>query len=186
MKNIITILLILVSNFLVAQEIYRDTVLERQMFEQVNVYRVENGLTPFTWNDDNQTAVAWGEHLTTVQLNGLTHCLCQPGSEILADIPLDLYGNTLEMITYTIDRWDNSPMHKQQLVRPQSERAFFAAIVYEGRVNFTTNHTTKRVIFVGQFLNSEQYYLDKGWDETGGEYNHILDIHIDGKLATLK
>ena len=168
-----------------AQEMYRDTVLERQMFEQVNNYRISKGLTPFTWNDNNKTALAWAEYLTT-QKNRLPHCMCQPGSEILANMPLSAFDNNLDMINYTIDSWDKSPLHKQQMVRPESERAFFAVIVYEGQVSSKNKKKTTRVIFVGQFLNSKQHYIDEGWDETGGEFNHILDIHIVGKLATLK
>ena len=175
MKKLITILLILISNILVAQNFYRDTVLEKQMFEQINIYRVENGLTPFTWNDNNTTALAWGEHLAS-QGWGLTHCMCQPGSEILADVPFVFDGDNLKLIQHTITSWDNSPLHKQQMVRPESERVFFAAIVFEGTRSSTSKQKIKRVIFVGQFLHSEQYYINKGWDETGGEFTNILDI----------
>ena len=41
MKKLITILLLLISTVLVAQDFYRDTVLERMMLKEVNIYRVE-------------------------------------------------------------------------------------------------------------------------------------------------
>jgi hypothetical protein len=168
------------------QEVYRDTILEKLMLEQVNIYRVEKGLTPFTLNTDNKTAVAWGEYLVTQYQEGLTHCMCQPGSEILANIPFVFDGDDLKLVKHTISSWDRSPMHKQQMVRPESERAFFAAIVYEGVASRNSNYKIKRVIFVGQFLHSKEYYVYWGDDETGGEFTHILDIHGVGKTAKLK
>ena len=130
------------------------------MLREVNSYRVERGLVPFTWNDDNTTAVDWGEHLAT-QGWGLTHSeLTIPGSsEILANIPFVFNGDDLKLIQHTISRWDTSPLHKKQMVRPESERAFFAAIVYEGPYNSNTTQTLKRVIFVGQFQYSKEFYL---------------------------
>ena len=182
---LIYFLLIFFATTCNAQEMYRDTVLEKQMFEQVNNYRVSKGLNPFTWNDNNKTALAWAEYLTT-QKNRLPHCMCQPGAEILANMPLSAFDNNLDLINHTINRWDNSPGHKAQMVSPEGERAFFAVIVYEGQISSKNKKKTTRVIFVGQFLKSEEYYVERGWDETGGKFNHILDIRIDGALATLK
>tara|TARA_B110000196_G_scaffold32485_1_gene24518 strand:+ start:967 stop:1482 length:516 start_codon:yes stop_codon:yes gene_type:complete len=160
MKKLITILLLLISTVLVAQDFYRDTVLERMMLKEVNVYRVERGLVPFTWNDDNTTAVDWGEYLATQEF-GLTHSeLTMVGtSEILANIPFIFNGDNLKLIQYTVNAWDNSPMHKRQMVQPESTRAFFAAIVYEGPYNSNSTQTLKRVIFVGQFQYSKEFYL---------------------------
>ena len=160
MKKLITILLLLISTVLVAQDFYRDTVLERMMFEEVNVYRSEKGLVPFTWNYENTTAVAWGEYLATQEF-GLTHSeLTIVGtSEILANIPFVFNGDDLKLIKHTINRWDTSPMHKRQMVRPESTRAFFAAIVYYGPCSSTSKQKIKRVIFVGQFQYSKEFYL---------------------------
>ena len=72
------------------------------------------------------------------------------------------------------------------MVSPEGERAFFAVIVYKGQISSKNKKKTTRVIFVGQFLKSKEYYVERGWDETGGKFNHILDIRIDGALATLK
>ena len=163
MKKLITILLLLISTVLVAQGFYRDTVLEKMTLKEVNIYRVEKGLVPFTWNDDNTTAVDWGEYLAT-QEYGLTHSeLTMVGtSEILANIPFIFNGDDLKLIQHTINRWDTSPMHKRQMVRPESERAFFAAIVYYGPCSSTSKQKIKRVIFVGQFQYSKEFYLTYG------------------------
>ena len=96
--------------------------------------------------------------------------MCQPGAEILANMPLSAFDNNLDLINHTINRWDNSPGHKAQMVSPEGERAFFAVIVYEGQISSKNKKKTTRVIFVGQFLKSEEYYVERGWDETGGKF----------------
>ena len=161
MKKLITILLVLISTVLVAQNFYRDTILERMVFEEVNVYRVEKGLVPFTWDGENTTAVAWGEYLTTVYQDGLTHSeLTLIGtSEILVNIPM-VNRDNLDVIKKAVSVWDNSPMHKLVVVNPESEVAFFAAIVYDGVASRTSNYKIKRVIFKkekdkGKFLKRE-------------------------------
>ena len=75
------------------------------------------------------------------------------------NIPFIFNGDNLKLIQYTVNAWDNSPMHKRQMVQPESTRAFFAAIVYEGSYNSNSTQTLKRVIFVGQFQYSKEFYL---------------------------
>ncbi len=76
MKNITTILLVLVSFLSYSQEYYRDTTIELAVFNEVNRHRDSLGLNKLKFNSDNKRAVPFGEKLVLEDLEfggGLYH-----------------------------------------------------------------------------------------------------------------
>ena len=72
MKNITTtILLVLVSLLSYSQEYYRDTIIERAVFNEVNKHRDSLGLHKVRFNPDNERAVPFGEKLVNEDLGSL-------------------------------------------------------------------------------------------------------------------
>jgi hypothetical protein len=69
MKKIISILLLLISLVSFSQEYYRDTIIERAVFNEVNRHRDSMGLHTVRFNPDNIRAVEWGEVLVKHDLS---------------------------------------------------------------------------------------------------------------------
>ena len=159
MKNITTtILLVLVSLLSYSQdnpEYYRDTIVERAVFNEVNKHRDSLGLHKVRFNPDNERAVPFGEKLVLEDLEGGVgpyHCGCQGGIEIIA---LAVVGNT-DTITMSVDEiaklmvwgWNLSPhSHKKGMEDIHMTRGFNSVYIFKStRKDGRRNHITKRCV----------------------------------------
>ena len=169
MKKILTILLVLVSLTSFSQSIWRNSELEKVVFDEINIHRQGMGSDVVVWDDNNRTALPYSELLTSkIEENNkqrLVHCVCQPGSEILIDVPAVNYDNTpkphkeiAEMMVYY---WNRSPMHKTCMEYNGVVRAFVAIQMYVDDEGVT------RALAVVQFRYPIQYYVDSGWGKDG-------------------
>jgi len=169
MKKITTILLVLLSFTSFSQSIWRNSELEKIVFEEINIHRQGMGSDVVVWDDNNRTALPYSELLTSkIEENNkqrLVHCVCQPGSEILIDVPAVNYDNTpkphkeiAEMMVYY---WNRSPMHKTCMEYNGVVRAFVAIQMYVDDEGVT------RALAVVQFRYPIQYYVDSGWGKDG-------------------
>ena len=155
---------------------YRDTVLERIVLDNLNEYRKEKGLRVIVYDPDNYTAVPWGKYLITLK-GRLSHSHC-PSAEILANLPLGWYESQgLDVAKAVIKAWDNSLSHKRIMIDSTLTRGVFAAFVYVTNDNDCVyiprsgryqNPGEKRVMVVGQFLRSKEYYQTKDYLDDQG------------------
>ncbi len=169
MKKLIIIVLLLVSLTSFSQSIWRNTELEKVVFDEINIHRQSVGSDAVVWDDNNRTALPYSELLTSKKAENnkqrLVHCVCQPGSEILIDVPAVNYDNTprphkeiAEMMVYY---WNRSPMHKTCMEYNRVVRAFVAIQMYVDDEGVT------RALAVVQFRYPIQYYVDSGWGKDG-------------------
>ena len=131
MKNIITILLVLISLTSFSQEYWRNYELEKELLMQINNHRDSIGINTLVYDDVNTTALMWAnvliEKTVSTGSNRLKHCNCQPGGENLANLNASYnfatheYRN-LEDEDFNTDAsqdiitsWLNSPLHKEVL-----------------------------------------------------------------------
>ena len=154
MKKILTILLLLVSLVSFSQEYYRDTTIERAVFNEVNRHRDSMGLHTVRFNPDNRRAIEWGEVLVKHDLSTdkyhcsccrgvLYHCNCAPGVEIIA---LRVIGDENE-ITMSVEEtakklvkgWDGSPSHKKGMLKKDVTRVAISLvpIYWESDISYT-------------------------------------------------
>jgi hypothetical protein len=177
MKKITTILLVLLSLLSYSQEYYRDTTIERAVFNEVNRHRDSLGLHEVRFNPNNKRAVPFGETLTTEDLTyggELYHCGCAGGIEIIA---LVVVGNT-DTITMSIDEiaevmvtsWDLSPSHKKGMEDKYMTRGFNSVHIFK-----STRYQGRYVaLSVFQFLRDESHYINLNWDENEKVPNRFL------------
>ena len=178
MKNITTtILLVLVSLLSYSQEYYRDTIVERAVFNEVNKHRDSLGLHKVRFNPDNERAVPFGEKLVNEDLEyggGLYHCWCQGGIEIIA---LVVIGNT-DTITMSINEiaermvlgWNSSPSHKEGMEDIHMTRGFNSVHIFK-----STRYQGRYVaLSVFQFLRDKSHYTNLNWDENKRVPNAFL------------
>tara|TARA_R110002020_G_scaffold96434_2_gene230924 strand:+ start:719 stop:1315 length:597 start_codon:yes stop_codon:yes gene_type:complete len=169
MKKILTILLVLVSLTSFSQSIWRNSELEKVVFDEINIHRQSVGSDVVVWDNNNRTALPYSELLTSkIDENNkqkLVHCACQPGSEILIDVPAVNYDNTprphkeiAEMMVYY---WNRSPIHKTCMEYNGVVRAFVAIQMYVDDKGVT------RALAVVQFRYPIQYYIDGGYGKDG-------------------
>ena len=161
MKKIITILLLLVSLISFSQESYRDTTIERAVFNEINRHRDSVGLSTIIFNPDNRRAVPWGEVLVKNHLSGnrIYHCGCQAGVEIIV---LTVIGNENE-ITMSVEEiakemvwlWDNSPSHKKGMENKYMTRGFNSVYIFKS----PTWDNQYVALSVFQFLRDKEYYI---------------------------
>jgi len=179
MKNITTtILLVLVSLLSYSQEYYRDTTIERAIFNEVNRHRDSLGLHMVKFNPDNILASPWAETLVKHDLETggqIHHCGCNPGIEIIA---LHVIGDE-NRITMGIDEiakkivvaWDESPSHKEGMEDINMKRGFNAVYVFKSK-RWGGKYA---VISVYQFIRDKEYYVNLDWDENKKVPNQFLD-----------
>jgi len=178
MKNITTtILLVLVSLLSYSQEYYRDTIVERAVFNEVNKHRDSLGLHKVRFNPDNERAVPFGEKLVLEDLEGGVgpyHCGCQGGIEIIA---LAVVGNT-DTITMSVDEiaelmvwgWNLSPSHKKGMEDIHMTRGFNSVYIFKS----TRKDGRYVALSVFQFLRDKSHYINLNWDENEKVPNAFL------------
>ena len=131
MKNILTILLVLISLTSFSQEYWRNYELEKELLTQINNHRDSIGINTLVYDDVNTTALMWAnvllERTLSTGSNRLQHCNCQPGGENLMNLnasynthtkkvrSLDDEGYTDNVTQHIITSWLNSPLHKEVL-----------------------------------------------------------------------
>ena len=131
MRNILTILLTLVSLTWFSQEYWRNYELEKELLVQINNHRDSIGANTLVYDDVNTTALKWANILVerTVKTgsNRLKHCSCHPGGENLLNMNASYNTHTkkfrnLEDEDFNTDvsqniitSWLNSPLHKEVL-----------------------------------------------------------------------
>ena len=179
MKKILTILLTLVSLTSFSQSIWRNSELEKVVFDEINIHRQSVGSDVVVWDNNNRTALPYSELLTSkIDENNkqkLVHCVCQPGSEILIDVPAVTYDNVprphkeiAEMMVYY---WNRSPIHKTCMEYNGVVRAFVAIQMYVDDKGVT------RALAVVQFRQPIQYYIDTGYGKDGENQDTFTPIH---------
>jgi len=169
MKKLIIIVLLLVSLTSFSQSIWRNSELEKVVFDEINIHRQSVGSDVVVWDNNNRTALPYSELLTSKidEKNNqrLVHCACQPGSEILIAVPAVNYDNSpkpnkeiAEMMVYY---WNRSYAHKAAMEHNVVVRAFVAIQMYVDDKGMTY------ALAVVQFRYPIQYYLDEGFGKDG-------------------
>ena len=177
MKKILTILLLFISIISFSQEYYRDTLIERAVFNKVNEYRISVGVHPLTFNVDNYRAIQWGEILVNNDLNtggSIYHCGCAAGSENIAKTDVGDENEIMMSIDEIADKllqlWINSESHRKGMENTNMTRGFNAVYVYQSNVS----GGKYAVISVYQFLRDKEYYIELDWDENEKVPNRFL------------
>ena len=167
MKKLITILLLLLSLISFSQEYYRDTIIERAIFNEVNRHRDSVGVHALKFNLDNTRAIPWGKILIQNDLDGnlIYHCGCAAGIEIIALAVIGTENKIMMSVEEIAKRmvwlWDTSPSHKKGMESKYMTRGFNAVHIFKSpRVN---NQYVAVSVF--QFLRDKEYYTNLDWDE---------------------
>jgi len=167
MKRIITTLLLLVSLVSFSQEYYRDTIVERAVFNELNRHRDSMGIHKVRFNLDNTRSVSWGEVLVKNAFAGnlIYHCGCQAGVEIIAVKVIgdenEIKMSVEEIAEGLVQLWDNSPSHKKGMENKFMTRGFNSVYIFKNpRID---NQYVALSVF--QFLRDKEYYIDLDWDE---------------------
>ena len=177
MKKVFVIILLSITTVLFSQEYYRDTTLERAVFNKVNQYRTNVGIHEVTFNPENSRAVPWAEILVKndIETGGIIfHCGCAAGIEIIV---LSVIGNK-DSITFSVDEiaskmvtaWEFSPSHKEGMEDKYMTRGFNAVYVYKSPY-YDNNYVA---LSVYQFLRDKEYYINLDWDENKKVPNRFL------------
>lgn len=177
MKKILLILLTLLSLVSFSQECYRDTTIERAVFNEVNRYRDSLGIHKVRFNPDNKRAVPFGEKLIKEDLEyggNLYHCGCAGGIEIIAWVVI---GNT-DTITMSVDRiaevmvtsWNLSTSHKKGMEDKYMTRGFNSVHIFKS----TRKGGRYVALSVFQFLRDKSHYINLNWDENEKVPNKFL------------
>lgn len=177
MKKFLTTLLVFLSLLSYSQEYYRDTTIERAVFNKVNEYRTSVGIHEVRFNPDNKRAVPWAEILVknNLETGGIIyHCGCAAGIEIIV---LSMIGNK-DSITFTVDEiasnmvkaWELSPSHKKGMEDKYMTRGFNAVYVYKSP--FYDGEYVALSVY--QFLRDKEYYVNLDWDENEKVENRFL------------
>ena len=180
MRKFLTTLLVLLSLLSYSQEYYRDTILERAVFNKVNQYRTSVGIHEVRFNPDNMRAAPWAEILVKNDLETggiIHHCNCAAGIEIIV---LSVIGNK-DSITFTVDEiasnmvkaWELSPSHKKGMEDKYMTRGYNAVYVYKSPY-YDNNYVA---LSVYQFLRDKEYYVNLDWDENKKIPNRFLSEH---------
>ena len=179
MKKILTILLVLVSLISFSQEYYRDTIIERAIFNEVNRHRDSVGVHIVQFNPDNTRAVSWGEVLIQNDLDGnlIYHCSCAAGIEIIAlaviGDDMKIHLSVEEIAKKMVWLWDNSPAHKKGMESKYMTRGFNSVYIFK-----STRINKYVAVSVFQFLRDKEYYINLDWDENEKVPNIFLtDAH---------
>ena len=177
MKKITTILLLLVSLISLSQEYYRDTIIERAVFEKVNEYRLSVGVHALAFNSDNYRAVQWGEVLVNNDLStggSIYHCGCSAGSENIAKTNVgdenEVIMSVDEIATKLLQLWIDSDSHRKGMENTNMTRGFNSVYVYKSNVS----DGKYAAISVYQFLRDKEYYINLDWDEDEKVPNRVL------------
>lgn len=177
MKNILTVLLVLISTLSYSQEYYRDTIIERAVFNEINKQRDSLGIHKVRFNPDNKRAVPFGEKLVKEDLEyggGLYHCGCAGGVEIIAFL---VVGN-VDTVTMSSDEiaermisaWNRSPSHKEGMEDTHMTRGFNSVHIFK-----STRYQGRYVaLSVFQFLRDKSHYINLNWDENEKVPNAFL------------
>tara|TARA_B100002019_G_scaffold283373_1_gene289712 strand:+ start:46 stop:582 length:537 start_codon:yes stop_codon:yes gene_type:complete len=178
MKNITTtILLVLVSLLSYSQEYYRDTTIERAVFNEVNRHRDNLGLNKLKFNSDNKRAVPFGKKLVLEDLEfggGLYHCECQGGIEVIALISVGdtdtIHMSVDEIAKRMVFVWNLSPSHKKGIEDKYMTRGFNSVYIFK-----STRKNGKYVaLSVFQLLRDKSHYINLDWDENEKVPNKFL------------
>jgi len=177
MKKILFVILLFITTISFSQEYYRDTIIERAVFNEVNRHRDSLGIHIVEFNPDNIRAVPWAEVLVTRDLDSKTiihHCGCAAGVEIIAFIVIGdkdkITMSVDEIAKRTVVLWDNSPSHKEGMEDTNMTRGFNAVYVFKSK-----RADGKYVaLSVYQFLRDKKYYIQKDWDENKKVPNMFL------------
>lgn len=169
MKKILTILLTLVSLTSFSQSIWRNSDLEKVVFDEINIHRQNMGSDAVVWDDNNRTALPYSELLTSKidEKNNqrLVHCACHPGSEILISIPAVNYDNSpkpnKEIAEMMIYYWNRSYAHKASMEYNKVVRAFVAIQMYVDDKGMTY------ALAVVQFREPKEVYISEGYGKDG-------------------
>ena len=183
MKNILTILLVLISLTSFSQEYWRNYELEKELLIQINNHRDSIGINTLVYDDVNTTALMWANVLVedaVTTRNGIYHCDCQPGGENLMNLnasynphtkkvrSLDDEGYIDDVTQHIITSWLNSPLHKEVLEFddtylswiPSMERHTVIVYMYKDE----SDYGGVRILVVYQNRHPKQYYIDMGWE----------------------
>ena len=177
MKKVFVVILLSITYDSFSQEYYRDTTLERSVFNKVNQHRANVGIHEVTFNPDNTRAVPWAEILVKndIETGGIIyHCGCAAGIEIIV---LSVIGNK-DSITLSVDEiasdmvtaWELSPSHKEGMEDKYMTRGFNAVYVYKSP-SYDNNYVA---LSVYQFLRDKEYYINLDWDENKRVPNRFL------------
>ena len=177
MKNILTVLLVLISTLSYSQEYYRDTIIERAVFNEINKQRDSLGIHKVRFNPDNKRAVPFGEKLVKEDLEyggGLYHCGCAGGVEIIAFL---VVGNedtvtmsSDEIAERMISAWNRSPSHKEGMEDTHMTRGFNSVHIFKS----TRYQGMYVALSVFQFLRDKSHYINLNWDENEKVPNAFL------------
>ena len=183
MKNILTILLVLISLTSFSQEYWRNYELEKELLIQINNHRDSIGINTLVYDDVNTTALMWANVLVedaVTTRGGIYHCDCQPGGENLMNLnasynphtkkvrSLDDEGYIDDVTQHIITSWLNSPLHKEVLEFddtylswiPSMERHTVIVYMYKDE----SDYGGVRILVVYQNRHPKQYYIDMGWE----------------------
>ena len=169
MKKILTILLVLVSLTSFSQSIWRNSELEKVVFDEINIHRQSVGSDVLVWDNNNKTALPYSELLTSKvdEKNNqrLVHCGCHAGGEILIDVPVVNYDNSpktnKEIADMMVYYWNRSYSHKATMEHTEVVRAFVAIQMYVDDKGVT------RALAVVQVRKPIQYYINAGYGKDG-------------------
>ena len=185
MKNILTILLVLISLTSFSQEYWRNYELEKELLIQINNHRDSIGANTLVYDDVNTTALMWAnvliEKTITTGINRLKHCSCHPGGENLLNMNASYNTNTKKFRNLgdedfntdasqdIITSWLNSPLHKQVLEYSDSYSSFVPTMVRHTVIVYMfkdkDDYSGVRILVVYQNRHSSEYYAEMGWDE---------------------
>ena len=173
MKTFITtILLLTISVFVYAQDYYRDTTIERAVFNEVNRHRESLGIPKVAFNSDNILAVPFGEKLVKENLASVDdewiiyHCRCSAGSEIIAMRGLGnldggaMYTSADKIAKFLVKGWNDSPAHKRGMENKDVTRGFNSVHIFKDK-----KLGSYVVLSVFQFLRDKSYYVNFNWSE---------------------
>jgi len=181
MKKAFVVILLSITTVSFSQEYYRDTTIERAVFNEVNRHRDSMGIHTVRFNSDNTIAVPFAKVLVQSDLDSggtgfpsLFHCGCNAGIEIIAKCVI---GNK-ETITKSVNEiaeqlvklWDVSLAHKKGMEDIDMVRGFNAVYIYKSP-RFDDRYVA---LSVYQFLRDKDYYINLDWDENKHFPNRFL------------
>ena len=178
MKKITTtILLVLLSLLTYSQDYYRDTTIERAIFNEINRHRDSLGLHMVEFNYDNKRAIPWAETLIINDLESggeIYHRGCAAGIEIIGIMAIgdeyEVLKSVDEIASTLVLAWNNSPSHKEGMESKYMKRGFNAVYVFKSNT-FGGRYVA---LSVYQFLRDKDYYVNLDWDENEKVPNRFL------------
>ena len=180
MKKAFVVILLSITTVSFSQEYYRDTIIERAVFNEVNRHRDSMGVHILIFNPDNIRDIPWAETLVKQDLeNGrnLHHCDCEAGIEIIARTVIGdkntITKSVKEIASDIVLLWDVSLAHKKGMENIGMTRGFNSVYIYKSP-RFDGVYVA---ISVFQLLDNKEYYTDLDWDENEAVPNAFLEVY---------